>query len=346
MIVVVRRPCQENYLADAHPSAHKSVLESANPAWTRSVHLDAPGQQHGQQPVSGTADPGVVKQNKSSRGSVDTTKTRLSPQRVRMSIGERPIGAAKGKQSATEALCQPPPPPFPAQTFPSPTPNLLPAPFHRPSAAVHDLVPQRAIPTLHLFSHVARPPAGATVPEVGRCDHIALGVDRCVLPGPPLERAARASVAALRVVEAVAPRLGRGGPRLKCQTAPEKRVARSLVGGTGVRRIQAASGPTFDSAPLCVLINTHISGMGSGLLALFNSKALVWGVRAHIRCMRWWRSWGLFSRTLLPPTRGPPSLAQQGGGGGAVRSRGELGRGRGALVLERVASSNGQDGLC
>ena len=38
------------------------------------------------------------------------TKTRLGPQRVRMSSGERPIGAAKGKQSHTEALCQPPPP--------------------------------------------------------------------------------------------------------------------------------------------------------------------------------------------------------------------------------------------
>ena len=30
-IVVVRSPCQENYPADAHPSALKSVLESANP---------------------------------------------------------------------------------------------------------------------------------------------------------------------------------------------------------------------------------------------------------------------------------------------------------------------------
>ena len=30
-----------------------------------------------------------------------------------MSSGERPIGAAKGKQSDTEALCQPPPPPPP-----------------------------------------------------------------------------------------------------------------------------------------------------------------------------------------------------------------------------------------
>ena len=39
IIVVVRSPCQENYPADAHPSALKSVLESANPAQTRSVHL-------------------------------------------------------------------------------------------------------------------------------------------------------------------------------------------------------------------------------------------------------------------------------------------------------------------
>ena len=70
-----------------------------------------PGQRHGQQPVSGTADPGVVKQDKSSGGSIDTTKTRSGPQRVRMSSGKRPMGAAKGKQSDTEALCQPPPPP-------------------------------------------------------------------------------------------------------------------------------------------------------------------------------------------------------------------------------------------
>ena len=34
-----------------------------------------------------------------------------------MSSGERPIGAATGKQPDTEALCQPPPP----------QPNLLPA---------------------------------------------------------------------------------------------------------------------------------------------------------------------------------------------------------------------------
>ena len=58
----------------------------------------------------GRPTPGVVKQDKSSGGSVDTTNTHSDPQRVRMSSGERPIGAAKGTQSDTEALCQPPPP--------------------------------------------------------------------------------------------------------------------------------------------------------------------------------------------------------------------------------------------
>ena len=62
-------------------------------------------------PSPGQPTPGVVKQDKSSRGSVDTTKTRSGPQRVRMSSGERPIGAAKGKQPETEALCQTSPAP-------------------------------------------------------------------------------------------------------------------------------------------------------------------------------------------------------------------------------------------
>ena len=109
-IVVVRSPCQENDPADAHTSTLKSVPESANPAWTRSVHLHAPGQRHGQQPVSGTPGPGVVKQDKSSRGSADTTKIRLDPQRVGMCSGERPMGAAKGKQTNTMASCHTPPP--------------------------------------------------------------------------------------------------------------------------------------------------------------------------------------------------------------------------------------------
>ena len=67
----------------------------------------------GNSPSPGQPPPGVVKQDQSSGGSVDTTKTCSDPQRVRMSSGERPIGAAKGKQPDTEALCQPPPPPPP-----------------------------------------------------------------------------------------------------------------------------------------------------------------------------------------------------------------------------------------
>ena len=74
------------------------------------MHLDAPGQRHGQQHVSETAKPAVVKQDKSSRGSIDTTKTCSDPQRVGSSGGERPIGAAKGKQTKTMASCHSPPP--------------------------------------------------------------------------------------------------------------------------------------------------------------------------------------------------------------------------------------------
>ena len=64
----------------------------------------------GNSPSPGQPTPRVVKQDKSSGGSVDTTNTRSGPRRVRMSSGERPIGATKGKQSDTKALCQPPPP--------------------------------------------------------------------------------------------------------------------------------------------------------------------------------------------------------------------------------------------
>ena len=58
---------------------------------------------------------GVVKQDKSSRGYVDTTKTPSDPQWVGMCSGERPMGAGKGKQTKTMASCQPPPPAPPAQ---------------------------------------------------------------------------------------------------------------------------------------------------------------------------------------------------------------------------------------
>ena len=126
--MVVRSPFQENDPADAHTSVHKSVLEAANPAWMRSVHLDAPCQWHAQQPVSGTANPGV-KQDTSSRGFVDITKTRADPQRVGMCSSERPIGATKGKQTKTMASCQHPPPP--AWWTPWWTQRKAPLPRHR-----------------------------------------------------------------------------------------------------------------------------------------------------------------------------------------------------------------------
>ena len=106
----IRTPCQENYPADAHPSAHKSVLESANPRMDSECASGCSwSPARATAPSPGRLTSGVIKQNKSSGGCVDTAKTRSGPQRVRMSSGERPIGAAKGKQSDTEALCQAPP---------------------------------------------------------------------------------------------------------------------------------------------------------------------------------------------------------------------------------------------
>ena len=67
----------------------------------------------GNSPSPGRLTPGVVKEDKSSGGCVDTTKTRSDPQGVGMYNGERPIGAARGKKPSSEALCQIPPPPPP-----------------------------------------------------------------------------------------------------------------------------------------------------------------------------------------------------------------------------------------
>ena len=64
----------------------------------------------GNSPSPGRPTPGVVKQDKSSRGSVDTTKTRSGPQRVRMSSGERPTGAANNQ--IPRPCANPPPPPL------------------------------------------------------------------------------------------------------------------------------------------------------------------------------------------------------------------------------------------
>ena len=99
------------------------VLESANPRTDSGCASGCTGSTaRATAPSPGRPTPGVVKQDKSSGGSVDTTKTRSGPQRVRMCIGERPMGAAKGKQSDTEALCQPPPPDIPSTAPPAPPP--------------------------------------------------------------------------------------------------------------------------------------------------------------------------------------------------------------------------------
>ena len=84
----------------------------------------------GNSPSLGRPTPGVVQQDKSSGGFVDTTRTRSDPQRVRMSGGERPIGAGKGKQSSTMALCQTPlvslcPCPLACSLPPAPTPAFM-----------------------------------------------------------------------------------------------------------------------------------------------------------------------------------------------------------------------------
>ena len=102
-------PVREIVLQMHTPARSSQCWSRQTPAWTRSVHLDAPVNGTGNSPSPGQPTPGVVKQDESSGGSVDTTKTRSGPQRVRMSSGERPIGAAKGKRSDTEALCQTPP---------------------------------------------------------------------------------------------------------------------------------------------------------------------------------------------------------------------------------------------
>ena len=105
-------PPVRNMIPQMHtPSALKSVLESANSrmdSGCASGRTWSPARATA--PSLGQPTPGVVKQDKSSGGSVDTTKTRSDPQRVGMRSGERPIGAAKGKQTNTMALCQPPPP--------------------------------------------------------------------------------------------------------------------------------------------------------------------------------------------------------------------------------------------
>ena len=54
---LLEAPVRKIILQRHTPARTSPCWSRQTPAWTRSVHLDAPGQRHGQQPVSGTADP-------------------------------------------------------------------------------------------------------------------------------------------------------------------------------------------------------------------------------------------------------------------------------------------------
>ena len=79
----------------------KALCQPPPPPWTQSVHLDAPGQRHGQQPVSRTADPRSNETGQVIQGLQNT----FGP---RMCKGEGPMGAAKGRQTNTMASCHTP----------------------------------------------------------------------------------------------------------------------------------------------------------------------------------------------------------------------------------------------
>ena len=66
VIVAVRSPCQENDPADAHPSAHKSVLQSANPRMDSECTSGCTwSTARATAPSPGRLTPRVVKQDKS-----------------------------------------------------------------------------------------------------------------------------------------------------------------------------------------------------------------------------------------------------------------------------------------
>ena len=54
---LLEAPVRKIILRMHTPARSTQCWSRQTPAWTRSVHLDAPGQRHGQQPFSGTADP-------------------------------------------------------------------------------------------------------------------------------------------------------------------------------------------------------------------------------------------------------------------------------------------------
>ena len=98
------------------PSVRKMILQMHTPArtgqcWSQKTQ-DGLGVCIWMHLVNGTGNslslgrptPGVFKQDKSSRGSVDTTKTCSDPQRVRICKGQRPIGTAKRQRNQNHGV--------------------------------------------------------------------------------------------------------------------------------------------------------------------------------------------------------------------------------------------------
>ena len=106
IIVVVRSPCQMHTPARTGQCWSRQTQHGHGVCiWMHLVN----GMGNSPSLRKPAPESGVVKQEKSSRGSNDTTKTRLDPQRVRTCKGERPIGGANGKQANTMATCRPSP---------------------------------------------------------------------------------------------------------------------------------------------------------------------------------------------------------------------------------------------
>ena len=117
-VVVVRSPCQENDPADAHPSALKSVLESAKLGGCIWMHLV---KGTGNSPVSGTADPRSSQTGQVIRGLRGHNQNTFGPTEGR---DEQWQEANRRRQRHTiryrGLVPTPPPPPFGVQRVPCP----------------------------------------------------------------------------------------------------------------------------------------------------------------------------------------------------------------------------------
>ena len=109
------------------------------------------------------------------------TKTRSDPQRVRMRSGERPIGATKGKQPNTEALCQPPPPLWSHQHFLRLSPQFLGRFQPTPHVNLRPFL-RRYLPFESHWSHGVPPLSPRTCNGHGDRDHFALQLPSAPFP--------------------------------------------------------------------------------------------------------------------------------------------------------------------